>query len=137
MVRIVGLRRLEDTLRRTGGTGDNWHMTWAADDRQYVGLCDGHGWPEMAGYVKKDYNSRVYALEGEPSDPRFVHLPGFPDLLTETGLNRHRYYGFGILALGQHIYYYLSTPNHGFDDPEPRFVGAKLIYSPDLGADLA
>jgi len=133
MIQVTGLRRLEETLRRTGGSGDNWHMTWAADDRQYVGLCDGRGWPEMMGHVEKDYNTRVYALEGDASEPRSVHLPGFPDLLTEASPNRSRYYGFGILALDDCIYHYLSTPNRPFDEPAPRFIGAKLIYSPDLG----
>ena len=38
---IVGIRRLEETLQRSEGSGDNWHMTWARDDKQYVVLGDG------------------------------------------------------------------------------------------------
>ena len=45
----------------------------------------------------------------------------------------NRYYGFGILALNGCIYHFLSTPNHPFRQPGARFVGAKLIYSPDNG----
>ena len=34
MVRIRKVSRLEETTLRLGGVGDNWHMTWADDDRQ-------------------------------------------------------------------------------------------------------
>jgi hypothetical protein len=44
-VRIKGLRRLEDTVARLGGNGDNWHMTWTKDDRMLAGLCDGDAQP--------------------------------------------------------------------------------------------
>ena len=108
-------------------------MTWADNDLQYVGLCDGTGWPEIEGYAAKPYNTRVFAIDGDPPNPRFVHLPGFPDLCSEEGKNVNRYYGFGILALDGTIYHYLSTPNHIFGEPNGRFVGAKLIYSPDNG----
>ena len=40
---------------------------------------------------------------------------------------------FGILASGNSIYQFLSTPNRPLIEKESRFVGAKLIYSPDLG----
>ena len=130
----MGLRRLEETTIRMGGSGDNWHMTWARDGLQYAGLCDGRGWPNVPGYQGLDYNSRVYGIRGEPPDFRFEHLAGYPDLLSEWGTPRCcRYYGFGIIALDDAIYQYLSTPNRPFFEPEPRFAGTKLIYSPDLG----
>ena len=37
------VRRLENTVARLGGDGDNWHMTWTSDDRMVAGLCDGSG----------------------------------------------------------------------------------------------
>jgi hypothetical protein len=39
------------------------------------------------------------------------------------------------VAIGKTIYQFLSTPDRPFDNnaPHPRFVGAKLIYSPDNG----
>ena len=133
MTHITGMRRLDETTVRSGGSGDNWHMTWAEDDRQYVGLCDGRGWPDVEGYTGKDYNTRVYAIHGDAPGHRFVHLPGFPDLLSESSPNINRYYGFGILAVDGCIYHYLSTPNHPFGEPDPRFVGVKLVWSPDGG----
>jgi len=134
MTAIRKIQRLEETTIRAGGIGDNWHTTWAVDGRQYTGLCDGRGWEKVPGYCGKDYNTRIYGLRGDPPGFTFEHLEGFPDLLTEWGTPRcSRYYGFGILALDQTIYQFLSTPNVPFCKPEPRFAGAKLIYSPDLG----
>ena len=132
---IRGMRRLQETIGKLGGTGsgDNWHMTWAKDDSQFVGLCDGFGWPEIRGYVANGYNSRVFKINGGPPDPEFEFLPGFPDMIFERPGKVNRYYGFGIIALDDHVYQYLSTPNTPFEDDGARFVGAKLIYSPDLG----
>ena len=132
MPRITGIRRLEETIVRSGH-GDNWHMSWAADDRQYFSLCDGRGWSDLPEYTGEPYNSRVYALCGDAPTHTFEHLPGFPELLSGPPPSVSRYYGFGILALDDHIYHYLSTPNRMFREHEPRFVGAKLIYSPDRG----
>jgi len=133
VMKIIGVRRLEETLRRVRCSGDNWHMTWADNGKQYVALCDGGGWPELHGTKGKTYNTRVYLINGDPPDETFEYLPGYPDLLSEAYPNFSRYYGFGILALDGYIYHYLSTPNVPFTDPEPRFIGAKLIYSPDNG----
>ena len=134
MATIKGLKRLEDTVIRRGGVGDNWHTTWAKDDRQYVAMCDGMGWPDVPGYTGKDYNSRLFALEGNPPDFRFVYLPTYPDCFSVWGTDEcMRYYNFGIIALDDRIYQFLSTPNNAFNKPKPRFVVAKLIYLPYLG----
>ncbi|MCL5997835.1 MAG: DUF4185 domain-containing protein [Chloroflexi bacterium] len=133
MTTITGIRRLDETTLRKGGSGDNWHMSWANDDHQYVALCDGNGWPDVPGYTGQSYNARMYALNGTPPQIAFEHLPGYPDLLSEAPPNVNRYYGFGILALDGAIYHFMSTPNHVFEQPDARFVGAKLIYSPDNG----
>ncbi len=129
--RITGIRRLDETTIRFGGNGDNWHMSWANDDKQYVSLCDGSGLP---GTPKGSYNSRAYAIAGDPPDLRFEFLPGYPELAIKGKTPEcSRYYNFGILALDGRIYQYLSTPNQPFFEPDLRFVGAKLIYSPDNG----
>ena len=133
MKEIMGIQRLEATTRRSRCNGDNWHMTWANDDKQYVGLCDGGGWPDAPGYTGERYNTRVFALSGDAENHTVEHLPNFPDLLIHPPPNCNRYYGFGILALDGHIYHFLSTPNHPFHLPDARFVGGKLIYSPDSG----
>lgn len=133
MRNIKKMQRLEETVVRLGGVGDNWHMTWANDDIQYVALCDGEGWPDMP--QTGEYNSRLYTISGNPPRPTFGYLPDYPDLVnTWNTPNSSRYYNFGILALDGFIYQFLTCPNHPFlGEPEPRFVGAKLIYSPDNG----
>ena len=59
---IVGIRRLEETLQRAEGDGDNWHMTWARDNKQYIVLGDGKGWPDAEGHTGPTYHTRVYGL---------------------------------------------------------------------------
>lgn len=131
MTFIRALHRLDETTLRLGGVGDNWHMSWASDDVQYASLCDGSG---FAGMPQADYNSRLYAIHGAPPDVRFAYLPGYPDLVNDWKTRDCcRYYNFGTLALDGCIYQFLSTPNRPFTEPAPRFVGAKLIYSPDNG----
>ena len=68
-----------------------------------------------------------------PPEHTFRYLPGYPDLLSTKAPNISRYYGFGIIAVGGTITHFLSAPNHPFGDPDPRFLGAKLIWSPDAG----
>jgi hypothetical protein len=119
-----------------GGEGDNWHSTWASDDRLLAGLCDGNAspWP---GVPRRAFNSRLIAITGDPPKLEFADVPGYPELLVGPGpRNTSRYYGFGILAVGDTIYQFLNTPDRPFDNnaPHPRFIGAKLIYSPDNGA---
>ena len=80
MPRIKGIRRIDDTTIRFGGNGDNWHMSWANDDKQYVSLCDGYGLP---GTPKGSYNSRAYAIIGDPPMLRFEFLPGYPELASK------------------------------------------------------
>ena len=66
--RIVGVRRLDDTIiRRKEFTGDNWHTTWAADGHQYVLQCDGRGW-----------NNRLWRLKGSPPDFTFEPVESHP-----------------------------------------------------------
>lgn len=142
---IKAVIRREETILRLGGSGDNWHMSWADDDRQYVSLCDGFGWPGLPGYdmVGKEFNSRMYAISGNPPDIKFEFLPGYPELLNLVSApgtpQTNRYYGFGTLALNGRLYQFLSTLNHRTSRPDGTpwpgiaFYGAKLIYSPDNG----
>ena len=73
---------------------------------------------------------------GVPPKLEFADTPGYPELLVgPTPRETSRYYGFGILAVDNTIYQFLSTPDRFFENvaPQPRFIGAKLIYSPDNG----
>lgn len=137
-VRIESVLRREDTVLRLGGNGDNWHMSWASDNCQYVSLCDGAGFEKQP---REFYNSRLLAISGMPHDARFHDLPGYPRLSRPTqGNNDTRYYNFGTLAIDGYIYQFLSTINCPTGSREQqscagslRFNGAKLIYSSDNG----
>jgi hypothetical protein len=128
-VHIRSVIRREETLLRRDMNGDNWCMSWAADDRQYLSLLDGFGWPSNP----KQYNSRLLTISGSPQTAIFEDVAGYPDLRS-TEVIEPRYYGFGTLALDGRIYQYLCT-NKQYDNAKPasRFIGAKLIYSPDNG----
>ncbi|MEX0643531.1 MAG: hypothetical protein WD468_12570 [Pirellulales bacterium] len=138
---IRTVRRLDDTIHRFGGNGDNWHMSWADNDKVYVSLCDGRGLPgatpeKVMGDDPErafEFNSRMYAITGDAPNIKFEYLVGYPNLTNEPNGLTNRYYSFGTLALDGRLYQFLSTPNHPFNEPHPKFVGAKLIYSPDNG----
>ncbi len=127
------VRREETTLTLDGG-GDNWLMTWAADDRLFMSLNNGTGWDDPPRHI---INSRLYTISGDPENATVADVPGFPELVFDFARREtfHRYFGFGLIALDERIYQYCSTANHGQWDgvAEGRFVGAKLIYSPDNG----
>jgi hypothetical protein len=75
----------------------------------------------------------MYRITGSPPDVHFEFMASYPDLINSGPRESSRYYNFGTLALGGRLYQFLSTPNHPFGEPAPRFVGAKLIDSPDNG----
>lgn len=139
-VHIKSIIRRDETVLRYGGHGDNWHMSWASDDRQYVSLCDGAGFTDPP---KEFHNSRMLVISGGPRDAKFHELPGYPKLAQPTQRNSDtRYYNFGTLALDGHLYQFMSTLNRSFGPHElknpnlkdlMRFNGAKLIYSSDNG----
>lgn len=131
---IRGASRREDTVTRLGGNGDNWHMSWAADDTQISALCDGFGWSDPP---LESFNSQLFHVVGGPTDARFEVVPGFPALSDDPAKigDRARYYGFGTLAVDGAVYQFMSTFNHGVEGSDEllAFVGAKLVYSPDGG----
>lgn len=106
LAQIRGAERREETVKRLGGNGDNFHMTWAADDRQFVALCDGYGFSDEALDV---YNSRLFRISGRPENAIFEDVIGYPELKPPGWERQPRYYGFGTLALDGRIYQYLST----------------------------
>ncbi|MEO8393437.1 MAG: hypothetical protein ABI700_10640 [Chloroflexota bacterium] len=138
MSKIIGIQRLDETILPVTGSGDNWHMTWANDDKQYVGLCDGRGWSHLPEYTGQMYNTRMFSINGDAPAHSFEFMPGYPDLellghVTSDQIYS-QYYGFGILALDDTRYHFLSTPRDRFGTVDNAFIGAKLIYSPDGGS---
>lgn len=138
-VKIVGMKRLDNTIQPVKGQGDNWYMSWASDDKQYAGLCDGAGFKDLPGYTGKYYNAKLFAIAGNAPDHTFEDVPGYPSLLSVSprevpGTKDYsRYYGFGIIAVDGKIYQLMSTPKVPFGPKGNAFIGAKMIYSPDNG----
>jgi len=137
--KITGIRRMEETILPVTGQGDNWYMTWASDDKQYAGLCDGTGFKDLPDYTGIYYNSKLLAISGNPPDHTFESVPGYPDLESISprqvpgSRDYSRYYGFAIIAVDGAIYQLLSTPKVPFGPEGNAFIGAKLIYSPNNG----
>ena len=137
--KITGMKRLENTVQPLRGQGDNWYMTWASDGKQYSGLCDGSGFKELPDYTGISYNSQLYAISGDAPDHTFELVPGYPYVESVSSRkvpgtkDYSRYYGFGILAVGDHIYQLMSTPKVPFGPEGNAFIGGKFIHSPDNG----
>lgn len=135
MHKVSGAVLRDETIRRLGGDGDNFYMTWTADDSQLLAVCDGTGFPGIAENAL--YNSHLYRMSGNPSDVTFHDVPGYPRKVIEFPEPKvvPRYYGFGTIAVEGCIYQYMSTL--GVRDVDGMstdvFVGAKLIFSPDGG----
>ncbi|MFA5057422.1 MAG: DUF4185 domain-containing protein [Opitutaceae bacterium] len=122
-LRIKSIIRRDHTSMMYPCNGDNWHMSWAANDLQYLSLCDGYGLPDhQTDYY---YNSRLLAIQGGPLGAEFRDVTGYPDLKPKYGdKDVSRYYAFGTLALDGTIYQFLTDFNSR---------AVKLIYSADDG----
>src|SRR5687768_16841977 len=118
---ITSLVRRDETIKRYDGNGDNFHMSWAADDRQYVAVCDGMGFSEQP---RAFFNSRLWTIEGGPRDARFEEVAAYPELTFPSANGPlPGYYGFGTLALDGSIYQYLTTTGTAEDNQFA--IGAK------------
>jgi hypothetical protein len=137
--KITGIKRLEETIIPVTGQGDNWYMTWAKDDKQYAGMCDGSGFKGHPEFTGKGHNSKLFAIVGDAPNHTFEDVPGYP-VVESIGPREvpgskdySRYYGFAIIAVDGAIYQLQSTPKFPFGPEGNAFIGAKLIYSPDNG----
>lgn len=131
--RIKSVICRQETTLRLGGHGAEWHMSWAADDRQFASLGGGMGWSDNPERV---YISRMFAVSNGPHNATFEDLSDYPDhLQPASGENAPPVYtSFGTFALDGHIYQFLNTLNRRPPSArEAHFIGTKLIYSPDNG----
>ena len=62
MTEITGIRRFDETIHRMGGRGDNWHTTWAANDKLYTAMCDGTAFAKVEGHTGMFYICRLYEV---------------------------------------------------------------------------
>ncbi len=124
--RPSGVELRGDTLRRVGGHGDNWCMTWAADGSQITSMDDG-GWLEGP----EAFSNHLFRLVGGPGDFRREDLPGYPSL----AMNEGGWFGYGLTSVDGVLYSFVSKcPANRWSGP---FRGVKLLKSADNGATWA
>lgn len=121
--RPTGITFQLDTLFRSPGHGDNWCMTWAADNSVITSMCDGDWLQTKAG----GYHNHLYRILGGPVGFSREDLPGYPDFSGDEG----SWFGYGIVSVEGVLYSAVSrTPAAGWSGP---FRGVKLLRSDDNG----
>lgn len=112
----------KDTVFRSDNRGDNWCITWAADDSLVTSMCDG----DWLG-ANHFYHNHLYRIVGGPENFVREDLPNYPDLSGKAG----SWFGYGIVSVDGEIYSVVSkTPGQSWSGP---FRGIKLLKSPDNG----
>jgi hypothetical protein len=112
----------KDTLYRSDGNGDNWCITWAADDSQVTSMDDGN-W--LSG--DHSYHNHLYRIIGGPDDFQREGIPNYPRFVSGTG----SWFGYGIVSVDGILYSVISkTPANRWSGP---FRGIKLLKSRDNG----
>ena len=120
--RPIGVLFHKDTLYRSDARGDNWCITWAADDSQITSMCDGN-W--LNG--EQSYHNHLYRITGGPEDFSKMDIPNYPQFVWGTG----SWFGYGIVSVDGVIYSVVSkTPANRWSGP---FRGIKLLKSTDNG----
>ena len=118
----IGITFHQDTLYRSDGRGDNWCITWAADDSQNTSMDDGN-W--LGG--KKSYHTHLYRIIGGPEGFRREDIRQYPRFEWGTG----SWFGYGIVSVDGVLYSVISkTPANRWSGP---FRGIKLLKSQDNG----
>jgi hypothetical protein len=118
----VGITFRRDTLWRSDARGDNWCLTWAADDSQITSMCDGN-W--LKG--KHSYHNHLYRIIDGPDNLRRQDIPQYPQFISGTG----SWFGYGIVSVDDIVYSVVSkTPANQWSGP---FKGIKLLKSKDHG----
>ncbi len=112
----------KNTVYRSAERGDNWCITWAADDSQITSMCDGnwlHG--------KHSYHNHLYRILGGPDGFTRKDIPAYPQFASRTG----SWFGYGVIAIGKDLYSVVSkTPKNSWSGP---FRGIKLLKSSNNG----
>ena len=113
-----------DKLTRIGHTGDNWCLTWAADDSLVTSMDDGE-WIRKPG--GNPFHNRLYRILGGPDDFTREEIEHYPDYTAGKG----GWFGYGIVSVDSILYAAVSkTPGQRWSGP---FPGVKLLRSDDNG----
>jgi len=120
----TGVRFRHDTLFRTPtGKGDNWCLTWAADDSQITAMCDGD-------WLGSHYHSRLGRISGGPDGFDRADIIAFPNFAPSAD-GANSWFTYGVISIDGVIYAACSkTPGPRWSGP---FRGVKLLRSADNG----
>ena len=119
----VGVVFHQETVYRSDGKGDNWCLTWAADDSQVTSMDDGDWLSTGHGY-----HNHLYRILGGPDSFARRDIPNYPDFSGEPG----SWFGYGVVSVDGTLYSVVSkTPGTSWSGP---FRGIKLLKSKDNGA---
>jgi len=119
----IGVVFHRETLRRIGRSGDNFCLTWAADDSQITSMDDGNWLDEP-----HSYSNHLYRLIGGANDFQREDVPGYPQFL----YGERGWFGYGLCSVGGALYSFVSKcPLNSWSGP---FRGMKLLKSYDNGA---
>ena len=124
----TAVRFHRDTLYRTPEKGDNWCLTWAADDSQLTSMDDGD-WlgSRRGGPHRRGFHNRLYRIAGAPDGFEPHELTGYPDFAGPEG----SWFGYGVVSVDGVLYSVVSrTPGDAWSGP---FRGIKLLKSVDGG----
>lgn len=120
----TGVTFHRDTLSRLGIRGDNWCITWAADDSQITSMDDGK-WLDDGD--ERQFHHHLYRILGGANDFTRADLPDYPDYRRGDG----GWFGYGIVSVDGVLYSAISkTPRLKWSGP---FPGVKLLRSDDNG----
>ena len=115
----TGVTFRKDTLYRSDARGDNWCITWAADDSQITSMCDGN-W--LKG--KDSYHKHLYRIVGGPDGFSREDIPNYPQFVSGTG----SWFGYGIVSVDGTLYSVVSkTPANRWSGP---FAHGELQVEP-------
>lgn len=124
----VGVTFHRDTIYRSVEHGDNWCITWAADDTQVTSMDDGDWLSALAPVEgQRSYHNRLYRIRGGPDGFAREELKGYPVFSGSEG----SWFGYGIASVDGVLYSAISrTPGESWSGP---FRGVKLLKSTDNG----
>ncbi len=115
----------KETIKRLGGNGDNWCITWAKDNSQITSMCDGN-WLNIET-PNDGFHTHLFRIKGDAANFTREDIPNYPDFSGNDG----SWFGYGIIAIDNTIYTTISkTPGESWSGP---FRGIKLLKSTDNG----
>jgi len=112
----------QDTLYRSDGRGDNWCITWAADDSQVTSMDDGD-WLSKG----TEFHNHLYRVIGGPDGFTRHDIRNYPRFFGKEG----SWFGYGVVSVDRALYSVVSkTPGTSWSGP---FCGIKILKSIDNG----